>query len=548
MNLASLPLANIVSGNNPRSEIGNIDELVASIEQVGVLEPIRVVQSEENGAFYRIESGHRRYNAALALGHTDIPAILVDTQASDEEFVRAIVTNVQREDLNVIDEALAYQALEQQGWSRDGIASRLGVARSRVTQRLELLELPAEVQRLFQEDRLPLSARTSLIGMAKVSTRLCIEAAKLGAKGFADVLMKEPGRLAAHVAKENPKHFMLAGFDVLKQDWEGNWELRPPAKATKALQERIDQLVRGQDLLRIRLVLDEQRLDEANALGVLYRGKGFDEAILCDVSFVNDRLEDLVAAEEARVAQETKAAAKRQAEQLIADGKVTKDGQPTDLADELKEFRRGLREAQTKGREAAAAANAELATVVMRDLASYAPAKGIELPVARALAWAIVEPSVDEVFRAGLRVVLPQFRSVEKTGAKGDKEKTVYAGRTKGEAAKLAREWLHAAESSEEAIGRALAMCVCAIYADQGVLPKGEQQSQNNPFGKAPLYYDQATGRPSSEALPVVKEVAAWAKSQVPKALTAKVRPSDAPVQAYLKKHPELAAKANVSA
>lgn len=135
----------------PRTEFvkEKLDELVASIREVGILQPI-VVRPIESGAGaekYELIMGERRLRAAKQLGLDSIPAVIKNT--ADEEMLRdALLENLHRADLNPLEEASAYQQLLADfGITQDQLASRIGRSRPQISNTLRLLKLPASVQK-----------------------------------------------------------------------------------------------------------------------------------------------------------------------------------------------------------------------------------------------------------------------------------------------------------------------------------------------------------------------------------------------------------------
>jgi ParB family chromosome partitioning protein len=129
----------------PRKEINQktLDELKSSIEEKGVIQPILV---RRKGFAYEVISGHRRVEAVRSLGIEEIPAIL--RNATDQEVLElALIENLQREDLNPIEEARAYQELIKTfQLSQDEISKRVGRARSTISNSLRLLNLSHTIQ------------------------------------------------------------------------------------------------------------------------------------------------------------------------------------------------------------------------------------------------------------------------------------------------------------------------------------------------------------------------------------------------------------------
>ncbi|HLZ37136.1 MAG TPA: ParB/RepB/Spo0J family partition protein [Mycobacteriales bacterium] len=135
---------------NPRQpratiEDESLDELAASIREVGLLQAVVVREADPDG--YELVMGERRWRAAQRAGLTEIPAIVRDTP--DDALLRdALLENLHREQLNPLEEAAAYaQLLEDFGATHEELAVRIGRSRSQVTNTLRLLNLPAPVQR-----------------------------------------------------------------------------------------------------------------------------------------------------------------------------------------------------------------------------------------------------------------------------------------------------------------------------------------------------------------------------------------------------------------
>jgi ParB family chromosome partitioning protein len=145
-----------------RFEEEKLAELAASIREHGVVEPILV---RREAGRYRILAGERRWRAAQKAGLKEIPAVL--REASDREaFELALVENLQREDLNAIEEAEAYEVLlDDHALTQDAIAQRVGKERSTVANALRLLKLPVEVRDLVREGELDMGHARALLGL-----------------------------------------------------------------------------------------------------------------------------------------------------------------------------------------------------------------------------------------------------------------------------------------------------------------------------------------------------------------------------------------------
>lgn len=130
----------------PRQEINEeeLEGLVSSIKNNGILQPVLVRKSQDK---YELVYGHRRFEAAKRANLKEIPAVI--KELSDREVLEiAIIENIQREDLNPLDEANAYYKLSEEfNLTQEEIATRVGKSRSTITNKLRLLSLPDEVKK-----------------------------------------------------------------------------------------------------------------------------------------------------------------------------------------------------------------------------------------------------------------------------------------------------------------------------------------------------------------------------------------------------------------
>jgi ParB family transcriptional regulator, chromosome partitioning protein len=156
--------------HQPRSTMGDLHELVASIREKGVLEPILVrprpgEEGGPSGILYRIISGERRYRAAQEAGLYEVPAIEMDV--SDEEALEiALIENLQRKDLTPFEEAEGYRLLaERHSYTHEEIAEAVGKSRTVVTESLSLLQMPPRVRDTVQA--LGISSKSLLLEVLK---------------------------------------------------------------------------------------------------------------------------------------------------------------------------------------------------------------------------------------------------------------------------------------------------------------------------------------------------------------------------------------------
>lgn len=161
-----LPIAQIRGGKlNPRREFKEeeLEELAESIRQKGLVQPI-VVRPDPIAGGYEIVAGERRWRAAQRANLHALPAIV--RELNDQEVLElGIIENVQRADLNAIEEAGGYRELiERFGYTQDQLAEVIGKSRSHLANTLRLLKLPESVQALVQEGKLTAGHARALVG------------------------------------------------------------------------------------------------------------------------------------------------------------------------------------------------------------------------------------------------------------------------------------------------------------------------------------------------------------------------------------------------
>ncbi len=163
--LADIPTAEIRP--NPQQPREHFDEealaaLADSIREVGILQPVLVRAAEDGG--FELIAGERRWRAARRVGLHTVPAMV--RVADDAAMLQhAIVENVQREELNPLEEAAAYQQLiEDFSLTHDDVATRVGKSRATITNTLRLLQLPPAIQRCLKDGTIRMGHARALLG------------------------------------------------------------------------------------------------------------------------------------------------------------------------------------------------------------------------------------------------------------------------------------------------------------------------------------------------------------------------------------------------
>ena len=158
--------------NQPRREFDPqaLEELANSIKQLGIVQPITLRQISENR--FQIIAGERRWRASQLAGLKAIPAY-IRTIKDDNVMEMALVENIQREDLNSIEIALAYeQLLQKSGMTQERVAAEVGKSRAAVANYLRLLKLPAQVQMALQKKEIDMGHARALLSLDSPSLQL----------------------------------------------------------------------------------------------------------------------------------------------------------------------------------------------------------------------------------------------------------------------------------------------------------------------------------------------------------------------------------------
>jgi ParB family transcriptional regulator, chromosome partitioning protein len=196
-----LPLSSIhANPMQPRTvfQADRLEELAASIRANGVIQPIVVRQHHEG---YQIVAGERRWRAAKLAGITEVPVVVQDV-ADPRMLELALIENIQREDLNPIETAHAYERLSRElGLSHEEIGRRTGKDRTSITNIVRLLKLPKEVQLLVAEHRISMGHARAILGLPDATTQIQI-AEKAAAQNLS---VRQVETLVQELTSERPR-------------------------------------------------------------------------------------------------------------------------------------------------------------------------------------------------------------------------------------------------------------------------------------------------------------------------------------------------------
>jgi ParB family chromosome partitioning protein len=198
--------------NQPRQVMGDLSELIASIGEKGIIEPLVVRQ---RAGRFQIVAGERRYQAAVQVGLRELPAVIRDADET-EMLELALIENLQRKDLTPFEESEALQGLAAScGYTHEDLARRLGKSRTSVTESLALNAMPQEVRNLCR--LADISSKSLLLQVVRQNTpeKMTALVEKLASHG--GVTRQQMREAAARPKAGRPKHYVFA--------------FRPPTKA-----------------------------------------------------------------------------------------------------------------------------------------------------------------------------------------------------------------------------------------------------------------------------------------------------------------------------
>src|SRR5579872_4919633 len=198
--------------NQPRQVMGDLSELIASIAEKGIIEPIVVRQ---RGDRFQIVAGERRYQASIQAGLRELPVVI--REVDDTEVIElALIENLQRKDLTPFEESEALHGLaERCGYTHEDLARRLGKSRTSITESLALIHMPEEVRNLCR--LADISSKSLLLQVVRQETpeKMTSLVEKIAGQGGAT--REEVRRATSKPKAGRPKHFTFAYRPPTKQ-------------------------------------------------------------------------------------------------------------------------------------------------------------------------------------------------------------------------------------------------------------------------------------------------------------------------------------------
>lgn len=222
----------------PRVEFDRerLDQLKQSISENGIIQPLTVRKVDGQ---YELIAGERRFRAVSELGFETVPVYIITVDAEDKILEMALIENIQREDLNAIEIAKAYQKLQKDyGLTQEDVAQKVGKDRATVANFIRLLKLPNSIQESIQRDEISMGHARALMGLSNKSDQLLLF--KKIIKGNLSVrkveaLVKEIEQPSTTVSKEpvSKSPFILEIENTLRSALGTQVSIRPSSKGGK---------------------------------------------------------------------------------------------------------------------------------------------------------------------------------------------------------------------------------------------------------------------------------------------------------------------------
>ncbi len=461
---------------NPRTSMDEelLREMTVSMKSVGVLQPLTVVRSGDGR--YRLVAGHRRLAAALRAKLAAVPALVYDAIDDASRLQFAIIENLQREDMNPVDEAAAYQrAMTDGALTQKQLASIIGKSVSHISERLRLLKLPEEARAMLAAGRLPLAAAKPLgmIAALKVPTAAQITewvvSNVLEDEQLLDELLDDPSSvLYALASDEQPE-----GAPFL---YRVNSYSRTLPLAGHVEDGVIAKLTERREQLGLRHVtLDQVDIDAARAYGCLIELESHytSQRFITDAAFlvqrINDAL-DLLAQRKAQQAAEPATTLARGGTTPAGPRPVAAGGSPGTSVASLAAQRKAERVQAEKDRVAAIHANRDLGLRLMKQLGS----RKFDRTVAELLARIVLSQN-DDMAARGVAYTHEDFHELVTARQKNGKMRTTFTQLDRHEAHQRALEWVLRPRSAEEVLGRLLQLLVSGVFADERAVAKSRR-------------------------------------------------------------------------
>jgi ParB/RepB/Spo0J family partition protein len=560
--LAEIPLSHIVvSPNNPRREFDEqeIERLAHAMRTRGFDHPILVKPEKRNG-YFEIIDGERRWRAAQLAEVETLPALVKQrSDAPGSDLLDAMLANGLGVSLNVLEQALGYQALIDEGhYTRKGIAEAFKIPVARVRERLQILELPEGLREQIVAGDVPLMTVKTLAGLAKIHAAL----PELAVKRVLDSRTQgwsEPISWDDLVA--DPISLLIGGYDEQIEDlphdvFVANWSY--PVASFVLDEQASGRLAELCELSEtepehVEVHFDTELVEQACSLNAAHLSANGSEAIIVGADVANQLAGDHVANVLKRLRadeeldrlgplSDTTSAVASDEHEPSAEEDSPKLEPPTD--EQIAAGQKRANEEDRRVRDETIAANQQLGAALVKHLATVK----VDARVLKILTAAPVATGLSDIAARGARLCLPGFAELSKF--KNGSTKAEYPDAQQSEA--KAREFLLGAASAGEMAGRVLALLAAARWANEDIaIPRSKASHYELRLGS---YYEHGVPwrnaaeelldeilierLPEEIAVPVVQ---AKAKREAERAQEQRrERERDKDVRAFVKRAPQL--------
>lgn len=474
----ALSAVHVAEHFNPRSgsERAEIARLAESIKTHGLIAPLVVAPIDGDGEF-RLIDGERRYRACVEASVVEVPVIVRDADDATDALDVALVANMARIDLSVLEQASAFARLIDRGLTRKGVAERLGVSQKLVRERLAVLELPEELHAHVGDGTILPGAIRALLDLGSIDPGLPALAARRILEqpdvenGWADPLTwsdlaEDP---VGFVSPDYVDDSLVLPHGVFETNTAYPLERFSLDEQAAAKLAEYCELAGIEDASQVTLTFGSDDLDAARKLGAAYAAKGGYRALIAGQQVADQLASD-------QIAQALKDARAR-AEQADAagsepDGPATAapGGGSVAAVDEQaeREARREQREADQELRRAAVAYNDELGAAVVKHFGRLK----VDGRVVKILAAVDFGGELDKIATRGARYGIPGFEKSEQL--KSGKTKRTYLQASL--AGTQARTFLaNAGKAPGDLAGRMVALAVMARYANEDAVAQSSR-------------------------------------------------------------------------